>query len=248
MADPVRLQKFLSTAGVASRRKSEEMILAGRVRVNGTVVRELGTKVDPRNDRVEVDKKKVRRAPRRWVMFHKPAGLITTESDPDGRRTIFDVLPEGIRGLRYVGRLDRNTTGLLLLTNDGDLAQKLMRPGTAAEREYKIKVEGSVRPEVVKRLVTGVQLEDGVARAKSVEVLDWDGEFTKLSLVLTEGRNREIRRMMETVGLNVRALARVRFGSLKLGRLPRGGVRDLTDQEVRGLLALSRANQNETQS
>lgn len=248
MAETERIQKFLAHAGVASRRKSEEMILAGRVRVNGTVVRELGTKVDPRRDRIEVDKKKVRRAPRRWVLFHKPSGLITTESDPDGRPTIFDVLPEGMRGMRYVGRLDRNTTGLLLLTNDGDLAQKLLRPGTGVEREYKLKVEGSVRPEVLRRLEKGVQLEDGVARAKEVTVLDWDGEFTKLALVLTEGRNREIRRMMETVGLNVRALARVRFGSLKLGRLPRGSVRDLTDQEVRGLVAMGRANQNETKS
>lgn len=224
------------------------MILAGRVRINGTVVRELGTKVDPHRDRIEVDKKKVRRATRRWVLFHKPAGVITTESDPDGRRTIFDVLPEGMRGLRYVGRLDRNTTGLLLLTNDGDLAQTLMRPGTAVEREYKIKVEGSVRPAVLQRLVKGVQLEDGLARAKEVTVLDFDGEFTKFSLVLTEGRNREIRRMMETVGLTVRALARVRFGSLKLGRLPRGGIRDLTDQEVRGLVAMSRTNENDRQS
>lgn len=219
------------------------MILAGRVRINGTVLRELGAKVDPRRDRVEVDGKKVRRGKVRWVAFHKPSGVITTEHDPDGRRTIFDVLPDSVRGLRYVGRLDRNTTGLLLLTNDGDLGQKLLRRAAGVEREYRVKVEGSVRPGVIQRFTDGIHLEDGLARAKSIEVVDCDDEFTKLALVITEGRNREVRRMMEVVGLKVRSLTRVRFGPLKLGRLPRGGIRELTEDEVRGLAASVRATQ-----
>jgi len=224
-------------AGRASRREGERMIVDGRVRVNGVVVTELGTRVVPGQDVVEVDGVPVRTARVRWIAFHKPAGVLTTRADPHGGTTIYDLLPADVRGLRYVGRLDRDTEGLLLLSNDGDLAHALLHPSRAVEREYIATVVRVPSPEALARLCAGVELADGRARAKRAELVGRDGADGIVSLVLTEGRKREARRLFEAVGHPVRRLARVRFGSVHLGNLPRGGMRPLTDDEISHLRA-----------
>jgi 23S rRNA pseudouridine2605 synthase len=231
----VRVQKVLSQAGVASRREAESAMLAGRVRVNGRVVTELGTRVDPAADRVELDGRVVRAERPRWILFHKPAGILTSRGDARGRRTIYDVLPRETHGLHYVGRLDKETAGLLLLTNDGDAANRLLHPSGEVEREYLAGVRGEPDQKTLRALTTGVELEDGRARAASARVVRREPEGTVLSVVLLEGRKREVRRLLEAVGHGVRWLRRVRFGPQRLGELAPGAWRELTPQEVRRL-------------
>ena len=230
----MRLQKFLSRAGVASRRKSEGLIEAGRIRVNGEVVRELGSKVDPDRDRVEFDGRPVELSPRRWVMYNKPKGLLTTEHDPHGGSTIFDHLPDdfGDQGMRYVGRLDQDTEGLLLLTNDGDTAHRLTHPSFEVEREYEVGLRRSLDAEAERRLLKGVELDDGPARVDRLERVD----DRRVRVVLREGRNREVRRLFSAVGHRNIELRRVRYGPLELGRLEVGQWRDLDRPEVAALL------------
>jgi len=230
-----RLQKVLSRAGVASRRAAERMILAGRVRVNGEVVRSLGVRVDPARDRVEVDGVRVEERPVEWILMHKPPGVLTTRRDPHGGRTVYDLLPEELRALPYVGRLDRDTEGLLLLTNDGEASRRLQHPSFSVEREYEVEVARRPGREVLERLRRGVELEDGPARAWRVGVLEEGEGRTTLRLVLREGRKREVRRMMEAVGHRVLRLRRVRFGPVRLGDLRPGGWRRLTEHEIRTL-------------
>ncbi len=234
----MRLQKFLARAGVASRRASEELIRAGRVRVNDLLVRELGTRVDPAADRVTLDGRLVSLPPLRWVALHKPAGVLTTRSDPHGGRTVYDVLPQEDAGLAYVGRLDRDTEGLLLFTNDGDLAHALLHPSREVEREYRAWVLGHPGPAALTALTTGVQLEDGPARARAAAVLESEGAGSLVRLVLTEGRKREARRLLEAVGHPVRHLKRIRFGTVELGDLEPGVRRLLTEREVGRLRGL----------
>ncbi len=218
----MRIQKFLSRAGVASRRKAEAMVLEGRVRINGTVVTELGTKVEPFRDRVEVDETQVRLPDARWIRFHKPAGVLCTAIDTHGRRTIYDMLPREHSTLRYVGRLDLDTEGLLLLTNDGDIANRLQHPRYEVEREYEVSVKGVPSKEDLERLRAGVMLDDGLARPVRVEVVPPVEQNGKLTLVMTEGRKREVRRLMYALGYPVVKLTRVRFGPVKLGNLSPG--------------------------
>ena len=208
---------------------------AGRVRVNGEVVTELGTRVDPDADTVEVDGAVVRRPPVRWILFHKPRGCLTTKRDPHGRTTVYDVLPDELRGLRYVGRLDQDTEGLLLLTNEGDAVHRLLHPSWEVEREYRATVEGRPSDETLTRLRSGVELDDGPARAAEARHVEDVGHGAVLALVLREGRKREVRRMCEAVGHPVTHLLRVRFGPVTLGSLPAGEWRDLTEEEVRAL-------------
>jgi pseudouridine synthase len=233
----LRLQKYLSRAGVASRREAERLIVAGRVMVNGALVTELGSRVDPDADVVFVDGALVAPKPTRWVLFYKPVGALTTERDPHGGRTIYDLLPDDFRGLRYVGRLDRETEGLLLLTNDGDLAAELLHPRNAVEREYEAVVKRLPVRDTLDRLVQGVTLEDGLARAKRAELLGERRDEATMRLVLTEGRKREVRRMLEHVGHPVLALKRVRFGPLTLGGVEAGKWRDLGADEIAALVA-----------
>ncbi len=213
------------------------MLLDGRIRVNGDVVRELGVRIVPGRDVVEVDGVPVETVEVRWFAFHKPPGVLTTRSDPHGGKTIYDVLPEGVRDLRYVGRLDRDTEGLLLLSNDGDVMHALLHPSREVEREYLATVVRIPSPEKLARLCAGVELGDGPARAKRADLVGRDGPDGVVSLVLTEGRKREVRRLFDAVGHPVRRLARVRFGPVRLGNLPRGGLRPLTDDEISHLRA-----------
>ena len=231
----MRIQKFLSRAGAASRRKAEAMVLDGRVRVNGTVVTELGTTVDPTLDRVEVDGTPIRLSEARWIRFHKPAGVLCTAKDTHGRRTIYDLLPREHSSLCYVGRLDLDTEGLLLLTNDGDIANRLQHPLYKVEREYEVSVRGMLSKKDLARLRVGVVLDDGLARPVRIKVAAPVEEYGKLTLVMTEGRKREVRRLMYAVGYPVVTLRRVRFGPVKLGKLPSGKWETLSSHDVLAL-------------
>lgn len=207
----------------------------GRVKVNGAIVTELGTKVDPQRDRVELDGVLVTEEAPRWVLFHKPPGVLTTRTDPHGGRTVYDQLPEELSGLSYVGRLDKDAEGLLLFTNDGDLAHRIQHPSGEVEREYWVEAAGVVEQKTLGSLTRGVTLDDGTARAKRARLLDAGPVVSHVVLVLTEGRKREVRRMMSEVGHPVMKLRRMRYGPVVLGDLPRGAWRDLSDDEVRAL-------------
>lgn len=240
MPEAIRLQKFLSRAGRASRREAERLMRAGRVRVNGEVVSELGTRVVPGEDTVELDGAVVSIPQARWVAYYKPTGVLTTRNDPHGGETIYDALPDDFEGLRYLGRLDRDAEGLLILTNDGDAAHALQHPSGEIEREYWMEVAGTVEPAALARLVSGVELEDGPARAKVATLLEAGPVVSRMTLVLTEGRKREVRRMLSSVGHAVLRLRRTRFGSVTLEGLAPGGWRELTSKERDALLALGR--------
>jgi len=211
-------------------------MLAGRVRVNGLIASELGTRVVPGRDVVELDGEVVSIPAVTWIAFHKPTGVLTTRRDPRGGRTIYDILPRDLGDLRYVGRLDKDAEGLLLLTNDGEGAHRVQHPSGEVEREYRAEVAGPVAPADLRRLLDGVTLEDGLARARRVGVVEAGPVTSTVDLVLTEGRKREVRRMMSAVGHPVLRLRRTRFGPVRLGDLAPGELRELTDEEVEGLL------------
>ena len=232
MSEPVRLQKFLSQAGVASRRAAEKLIVEGRVSVNGETVTELGTKVDAQRDRVQVDGRVVRAATPVWLALYKPVGYVSTRSDPEGRPTIYDLVPETFSGLFHVGRLDVASEGLILLTNEGEIANQLLHPRYEVDRVYDVEVSGLVSSEEVSRLLSGVKLEDGLAKAEHVEVRSTPrSRRTKLRVTLREGRNREVRRMFEALGHRVARLTRVRYGPIELVKLAPGEWRKLTRDE-----------------
>ena len=208
----------------------------GRVRVNGEVAREMGVTVDPEHDVVEVDGRRVSITAPVWLALHKPPGYITTRNDPGGRATIYDLLPAEHHGLFYVGRLDYESEGLVLLTNQGDLANRLAHPRYEVERVYEVVIEGRPDSAAEKRLRFGVQLEDGVARVARMDRLGREtGHATKLRVVMLEGRKREVRRLFEAVGHPVRRLVRTAFASVTLGDLKPGEWRRLSEREVAAL-------------
>lgn len=232
----VRLQKVLSQAGVASRRASEDLITAGRVKVNGETVTVLGTRVDPSVDAIEVDGERISvDAERVVIALNKPRGVVTTADDELGRPTVMEMLP-AVPGLRAVGRLDLETTGLLLATTDGNLAHRLTHPRFEVERVYLAEVEGVPDRDSLRALRAGIELDDGPARVKRVTLVDQQPGRAHLELTLTEGRNREVRRMLDAIGHPVRHLGRTRFGPIRLGDLPSGRSRYLNPTEIGSLL------------
>lgn len=240
-SEPVRLQAYLARAGVASRRASEALIEEGKVQVNGHVVTEMGTKVTPGEDRVAVSGEIVELATATWIALHKPRGYVTTRDDPRDRRTVYDLVPQHLHHLFHVGRLDRQSEGLLLLTNEGVIAHRLLHPSFAVDKEYIATVEGEPEYQALEKLVEGVRVEGEILRAESVEILPGsDRDLTRLRLVLREGRNREVRRMFEVIGHPVQKLLRRRFGPVKLGDLRRGQWRSLTVAELRALGSAAR--------
>jgi 23S rRNA pseudouridine2605 synthase len=238
-----RLQRTLARAGFGSRRSVEELIRAGRVTINRRVAI-LGNRVDPLADEVTVDGVAVAAHPAlRYLALNKPRGMTVTLSDPHAGRTLIDVMPPGDR-VFPVGRLDRDSEGLLLLINDGTLAHRLQHPRYGMEKEYLVEVEGTVSRDAIRRLTSGVELEDGPARAVRVPAVQRGTGRTAVSLVMGEGRKREVRRMFAAVGHPVRRLVRVRFGPVRLGDLAPGVTRPLTREEVTALYrsaGLSRA-------
>jgi 23S rRNA pseudouridine2605 synthase len=234
----VRLQRALARAGVASRRQAELLITAGRVRVDGRVA-ELGSKVDPERQSITVDGKRLKSTAARWLAFHKPMGVVTTARDEEGRRTVYDVLPQA-KGLTYVGRLDVNTTGLLLLTNDGDAIHRLTHPRWRLARRYTALVHGRPADEIRAAAARPVQVEGRPVEAEQVRVRPGREGRSILDVTLREGRNRIVRDWCEAMGLKVERLARLAFGPVRLGDLPAGAARPLTPAEVAGLYAAVR--------
>lgn len=233
-----RLQKALARAGFGSRRSCEELILAGAVTLNGMVAT-LGDKVDAATDVVALRGVTVNLDPDvRYFALHKPAGVVTTMRDPQGREDLRTLLPPEIR-VAPVGRLDRDSEGLLLLTNDGELANRLTHPRYGVEKEYLAEVEGRPTSRHVASIRAGVELEDGPARAASVRIVDARDDRGQLRVVMTEGRKREVRRLFAAVGLPVTRLVRLRVGSVTLGRMRPGELRELSADEVLGLAKAS---------
>ncbi len=238
-----KLQKVLARSGVGSRREMETVISAGRVTVDGKVAH-LGDRINA-NQLVRVDGHPVKIATEeeqvcRVVAYHKPEGEICTRTDPDGRPTVFDRLPN-IRGARWIaiGRLDINTSGLLLFTTDGELANRLMHPKFEVEREYSVRVFGEVNDAIIQRLRIGVELEDGKANFKKIKAMGGEGVNRWFNVVLTEGRNREVRRMWESQGTVVNRLIRIRYGDLLLPKhLPAGGYTEMGLEDVNYLRKL----------
>jgi 23S rRNA pseudouridine2605 synthase len=237
----VRLQKVIADAGIASRRKAEELMRQGRVSVNGRVVRQLGTRVDPERDHVKVDGRHLKAAPPQvYLMLNKPVRYLSSLSDPQGRPTIAELLP-GVR-LRVfpVGRLDFDAEGLLLLTNHGELAQALLHPRYHVPKTYLIKVKGVLTDEEIATLERGVELEDGRTAPARVQKVRKAEQNSWLELTIHEGRQHQVKRMLEAVGHSVLKLKRTRLGPLSLGNLPPGQYRFLTDREANALRALLR--------
>lgn len=233
-----RLQKILAGAGIASRRAAEQLITAGRVTVNGVVVDELGSKADPVTDVITLDGKPVHPEKSKvYLLLFKPVGYMTTLKDPEGRPVVTDLLKDVSERVFPVGRLDYNTEGVLLLTNDGELANRLMHPRHEVEKEYHVRVRGMVTPGQVALLAKGVELDDGITSPAKVNIIKASDNNTWLSIAIHEGRYRQVRRMCEAVSLSVVRLKRVRYGALDLGLLKPGEYRHLSDDEVKGLTA-----------
>jgi pseudouridine synthase len=231
-----RLQKILSGAGIASRRAAEKLILEGRVRVDGEIVTELGTSADPAVQDIRVDGARVKaRAsrPRRTVALHKPRGYVTTRSDPGRRPTVMDLLPHSMRALYPVGRLDMASTGLLILTDDGELSQRLTHPRFGVEKSYVVTVLGAPEAKVLDRAIKGIVVDGERLSVETIErIPSRRSDRTRLRCVLRRGKNREIRRLFRTLGFPVVELHRERIGALTLRGLPPGGFRPLTPKEV----------------
>lgn len=245
--EPQRVQKLLAAAGLGSRRQCEELIAAGRVAVDGRTIR-LGARADPAAQTITVDGVAVKTNPDLvHFMLNKPQGVITTMDDPEGRLTVADYVSTPAR-VFPVGRLDADTEGLLLLTNDGPLAQRLTHPRYHVPRTYVARIRGTVRRAAIRELTEGVDLDDGPAAARSVRTLASARDETLLEIVLTEGRNRQVRRMLAAAGLMLERLARVQMGPLALGDMGQGRVRPLTSKEVHDLYAAVRLGDPDDES
>lgn len=232
----MRLNKFLSNSGVASRRKCDQLILDGKVFVNGKVITELGTVINERKDKVTIEGKPVK-LPSSFVYIklNKPKGYACTANDEKGRKTIYDLVQCDER-LFSIGRLDYDTEGLIILTNDGDFANQVGHPKYQIDKEYRVTVEGEVKESEMAVMRKGVVIDGERMPSAKVEWLSFENGFTKLSVVIYEGKNRQVRRMFEAVGKTIKLLKRVRIGAVKLGGLSRGEYRDMTEEELNSLV------------
>ena len=232
----VRLQKFLADAGIASRRASEQIIVEGRVSINGKVVQALGTKIDPGHDNVSVDGRAIKAKRKLYLAVNKPPGLICSSNDPESRKTVHTLFPPEWSNLHSVGRLDFQSEGLIFYTNDGEFSLRLTHPRYGVRKKYLITVKGEVTPEHIRTLQKGVFHDEEVLKAESGRILKSNHSHSLVELILTEGKNREVRRMFETLGLEIERLQRTQIGPIKLGQLPRGKWRTLTAPEIKSLM------------
>lgn len=237
MADnSLRLQKYLADCGVASRRKSEELIAQGKVRVNGKVA-QIGDKVDPKKDDITVSGRKIVRSKNyTYIMLHKPRGYITTMSDEMGRKCVAELVKDVGERVYPVGRLDRESEGLLLMTNDGEFANAMTHPTKHVPKTYRVTVRPSITEDQLTALTKGIMIDDRMTAPAEVRVLTKEEGRVVLEIILYEGRNRQIRKMCEALGLEVARLKRTAVGSVKLGMLPQGKWRELKDEEVHKLM------------
>ena len=241
----IRLQKFLSESGVASRRKAEELIEAGKVKVNGHVVA-LGTKVDPKRDKVTVrGKTVVATREKMYIMLHKPRGFVTTMSDENDRKCVSDLVKDVPVRVFPVGRLDMNSEGLLIMTNDGELANIITHPSSLVNKTYRVTVGGAVAEETLDKLRTGIVIEGRKTLPCDVFVIERKPDRTVLNFIIHEGRNRQIRKMSESVNLEVLRLKRTEIAGVKLGMLPQGSWRPLNERELTRLMNISKTKEGE---
>ncbi|TDO89404.1 ribosomal large subunit pseudouridine synthase B [Halanaerobium saccharolyticum] len=227
-----RLQKVMAHAGVASRRKSEEIITEGRVKVNGEIVEEMGFKVDPEQDEIVVDGKVISEEKKRYILLNKPEGYITTVSDPEGRPTVMDLIPDLKQRLYPAGRLDYDSSGLLLMTNDGDLTYKLTHPKKEVDKKYRVLVQGKLSQEDFEKFEEGMIIDGQKTAPAKISNVNYKDEQTQFEIVIHEGRNRQVRRMVKIVGFSVISLKRIAFAFLTLKGVKEGEFRYLSDQEV----------------
>ncbi|WP_139904603.1 pseudouridine synthase [Clostridium thermarum] len=227
-----RLQKYMAHCGIASRRKCEELILAGKVTVNGVVITELGTRIDPTGDKIYVDGVLIQPEERmRYIALNKPVGYVTTVKDEKNRPTVLDLIKVEER-IYPIGRLDYNTSGLLLLTNDGDVYNRVIHPRKAINKVYVALVRGLITEDKIQRFKTGIDIGDYITAPASLEILSVSKNSTTVKIVIHEGKNRQIRRMCEKIGNPVLELKRVKVGNISLGNLPLGKWRELTAEEI----------------
>jgi 23S rRNA pseudouridine2605 synthase len=230
-----RLNQAIAKTGYCARRRADELIAAGSVRVNGAIAREYNMSIDPMHDRLSINGKELTINNYIYVVMNKPAGVVTSCADEKGRRSVLDLLPAQLRFLRPVGRLDMYSTGLLLLTNDGTLTQRLTHPAAHEIKRYEVTVEGQLSPQALHKLRHGVNLPDGKTLPTQVFVINSSKDQTQFKIELIQGRNRQIRRMCKHLGYKISRLTRTAVGALELGKLPSGVWRYLTDYELRKL-------------
>jgi pseudouridine synthase len=234
-AKKLRLNQAIAKTGYCSRRDADKLIEDGRVSVNGEIVHDFSTAVDPAHDELAVDGNPINIQDLMYVAMYKPRGIVTTTSDERGRTTVIDLLPANLRHLRPVGRLDKNSEGLILLTNDGDLTQKITHPVHHLPKTYIVSVRGNMTHRDLKMMSAGILLDDGITLPASTRLIDRDSTSTTFELTIREGRNRQIRRMCTQLGFEVSRLVRVSIGGLQLGQMTPGSWRYLTSVELRQL-------------
>ena len=230
----IRLNKYIASSGLCSRRDADELIEQGKVSINGQKITELGYLVQP-DDKVFVDKKLIRPVKHEYYRFYKPAGYITTSDDEKGRKTIYDLLPDTMHHLKPVGRLDKDSTGLLILTNDGDLINALTHPSVKVPKVYLVTVDGKVHPHQLEQLANGIEIEKGKMAYADIMVLEIDNKHTTMQITLYQGMNRQIRKMFEYIGFEVKSLKRIQHATLNLDGLKRGEFKPIKPLQIREL-------------
>lgn len=229
-----RLNKFIASSGLCSRRKADELIESGKVLVNGKVIKEMGFQVGPK-DKVVIDKQLIKPQRHEYYKFYKPAGYITTSDDEKGRKTIYDVLPKELQNMKPVGRLDKDSTGLLILTNDGELINQLTHPSVKVTKVYTVSVEGKVTINDLEQFAKGIEIEKGKIAYADAMILEYDKNETMLQVILTQGMNRQIRKMFDYVGHPVVSLKRIQHATISLDGLKRGQVRMIKASQLKDL-------------
>lgn len=229
-----RLNKYIASSGLCSRRKADELIEAGKVMVNGKKITELGFLVQEK-DKVFVDKKLIHPVKLEYYRFYKPAGYITTSDDEKGRKTIYDLLPESMQHLKPVGRLDKDSTGLLIMTNDGDLINALTHPSVKVPKVYIVSINGKIHPHELEQLAKGVEIEKGKMAYADITVLEFNQERTMMQVTLYQGLNRQIRKMFEYVGYEVKSLKRIQHATISILGLKRGDVKPIKPKQIKEL-------------